>query len=286
MRNLDIGHFKKKNEFLICIDSDGTVIDAMNAKHLHCHGPAFIHAWDLENDKDTIQNMWNDINLFQASRGVNRFIALVKILEMLQGTHVNEPELHVLRTWVETTDDLSNKGLEAYLQNYDHVLLKKALAWSFDINRRIELLSTADKLPFKGVDKFLSYAKGKVDIAVVSSSNMDAIYNEWNDHDLIGYLDVMTSQEVGTKGECLAQMIQKGYQPDHVMMIGDAYPDLEAANENKTFYYPILTRREEFSWNQLQDKYFVPFTQGKFKQYQPEVLKLFRENFGLKENTK
>lgn len=280
MNKLDIQTFKKKNDFLICIDSDGTVIDAMNAKHLKCHGPAFIENWQLALHKEEVQSLWNDINLFQETRGINRFIALVQILDLLQGKYVDEPQIDSLRTWVETTDDLSNKGLEAYVVNHPTPLLKKALVWSYDINKRIKKLSTADKLPFEGVKEFLTYAKGKVDIAVVSSSNMDAIYHEWDDHQLLEFLDVMTSQEVGTKGECLAAMIKKGYAHDHVLMIGDAYPDLDAANENNTYFYPILTRKEKLSWNQLQQHYFNPFIEGKFKDYQAEVIQAFKNNFG------
>lgn len=283
MNNLDITKFKKKNDFLLCIDSDGTVIDAMNAKHLNCHGPAFINEWDLQEHKDEIQKIWNDINLFEETRGVNRFIALVKILKLLNGKYLNEPNIDVLNQWVENTTNLSNKGLEDFLEKNHNPLLAKALQWSYEINKRIEKLSTADKPPFLGVEEFLSFAKGKVDIAVVSSSNMDAIYNEWGDHNLIQYLDVMTSQEIGTKGECVAQMISKGYRPDHVMMIGDANPDVDAAKENSSFFYPILTTREEYSWNQLQNKYFSLFINGEFRNFQTEVLDLFQSNFRKKE---
>lgn len=37
-----ITDFVPQHEKLLCIDSDGTVIDAMNVKHRRCHGASFI----------------------------------------------------------------------------------------------------------------------------------------------------------------------------------------------------------------------------------------------------
>ena len=280
MNNLDIKHFEKKHEFLVCIDSDGTAIDAMNAKHHHCHGPAFIQTWELQAHKDDIQRKWNDINLLKATRGVNRYIALVDMLYFVNEQYQRVDGIDVLKAWVETTPNLSNKGLEEEIQKNPHPLLKKALVWSHEINKRIAKLSYEDKPPFDGVKETLNFMKDKVDIAVISSSNMSAIKEEWTNHGLIEYLDVMTSQKIGTKGECLQQMIQKGYDPKHVLMIGDAYPDVDAANENDTFFYPILTNKETYSWEQLRNKYFNVFVENKYHEYQQAILKEFKENFG------
>jgi phosphoglycolate phosphatase-like HAD superfamily hydrolase len=282
MNKLDINNFNKKHDFLICIDSDGTAIDAMNAKHNLCHGPSFIEEWNLEEKKEEIQNMWNQINLYNETRGVNRFIALVDILEQLNGNEVKVSGLDVLKNWVNNTLDLSNSGLKKEIERTDEPLLKKALVWSYKINERIAKLSYQDKPPFEGIKEFLDFALGKADIAVISSSNMSAIQEEWTEHGLIQYLDVMTSQEIGTKGECLAQMLKKGYKPEQVLMIGDAYPDLDAANENKTFFYPILTNHEKHSWNELQNKYFQRLLTGNFNEVQQEVLDKFKYNFGKK----
>jgi len=84
----DINEFHKRHDCLICIDSDGTAIDAMNAKHKMCHGPSLIREWGLEDHAATVQTIWNEINLFSASRGVNRFIALVQMLERIDGRYL------------------------------------------------------------------------------------------------------------------------------------------------------------------------------------------------------
>ena len=40
--------FEKKHEFLVCVDSDGCVMDTMNCKHIHCFGPCMVQEWDLQ----------------------------------------------------------------------------------------------------------------------------------------------------------------------------------------------------------------------------------------------
>jgi len=109
---------------------------------------------------------------------------------------------------------------------------------------------------------------------------MVALVEEWTGHGLIGYVDVMTSQEIGTKGECIRRMISKGYDPHRVLMIGDAYPDLEAATANDTYYYPILTNKERSSWACLKSTYFDRFVEGVFEQDQEQLLHEFKTNFG------
>ncbi len=282
MKKFDINHFTKKHDYLICIDSDGTAIDAMNAKHNLCHGPSFISEWNLEDRKEELQAVWNDINLYQESRGVNRFIALVQMLNLLNTKYFYIEGIDVLSRWVETTDNLSNKGLEAEINQNPNALLKKALKWSYEINRRIGLLSYRDKPPFKGVKECLDACYGKVDIAIISSSNMSALLEEWGNYDLLQYVDVITSQEVGTKGECINQMLKKGYNPKNVLMIGDAYPDLKAAKENKVFYYPILINHEKESWQQLQNKYLELFVNDHYGDQQGTLLEAFKDNFGKK----
>ena len=37
---------------------------------------------------------------------------------------------------------------------------------------------------------------------------------------------------------------EKGYCPDHVLMVGDAPGDCEAAADNGVYYYPILVKHE------------------------------------------
>lgn len=275
----DIEKFSKQHDYLICIDSDGTAIDAMNVKHRKCHGPSFIEEWGLEDRRNEIQKIWDKINLFSSTRGVNRFIALVEILEKLDGKYLEVEGLDVLKNWVDNATELSNKCLKDELQRNNSIILKKAFDWSTAVNRNIAKLTANDKKPFEGVLEFLECAFAKVDLAVVSSSNMDAILEEWKNYDMLKFISVMTSQEIGTKGECISKMIRKGYDTNRVLMVGDANPDLEAAKENGVFYYPVLTEHEKESWDMLSKYYLDKFLSGNYGKYQEKVLNEFYTNF-------
>ena len=46
--------FVKKHDYLVCVDSDGCVMDTMNCKHFHCFGPCMVTEWGLEQWQDAI----------------------------------------------------------------------------------------------------------------------------------------------------------------------------------------------------------------------------------------
>lgn len=275
-----IDNFKKQHDYLVCIDSDGTAIDAMNVKHKKCHGPSFIDIWGLDAHREEIQKMWDEINLYSKDRGVNRFIALVKILQRIDGKYIDAKEdIAVLEEWIMETKGLSNKYLKEEIERTDNATLKKALTWSELLNKRISELTFGDKPPFDGVKDCLAFIKENADIAIVSSSNFEAIYSEWNYYGLLDYVDVLTSQDVGTKGQCISRLISLDYDPEKILMMGDAYPDTEAAEANGVWYYPIMTNRETESWNALKDKYFDIFKNGNYRDVQAQLITDFEENF-------
>ena len=272
--------FVPQHEKVLCIDSDGTVIDAMNCKHNFCHGKSFIEEWELSDHAEEVQKIWNDINLYEKSRGINRFLALDEMLKRMEGVylHTDTEEWNDYRDWV-SEGDLSNKSLQARIDRDPNPLLKKAMRWSKSLNAKIAALTPADKPPFENVREALEYAKDKVDLAVISSSNLAAITEEWNAYGLLDYLSVMTSQEIGTKDECIARMLEKGYQKENVLMIGDAYPDVHASESNGVWYYPILTRHEGESWARLKDTYLPVFLKGEYGSVQEQLMDEFARNF-------
>lgn len=275
-----IDKFERKHDKVICIDSDGTMIDAMNVKHDKCHGETFIDVFNLQDHAKEMHEIWDSINLYEKSRGVNRFIAIIEMLKRIDGKYldVDKEELEKFQKWVDK-GSLSHKAVAQEFESNPYPLLEKITEWSYELNQRISKLTPKDKPPFDNGKQALEYALGKVDIAIISSSNMKAIVEEWQAHDLIKYVDVITSQEVGSKGECLATMLSKGYSKQDILMIGDAYPDVDAANENGVYYYPILTRHEAESWQDFIDKYFDLFVEGKYDTVQDELMQKFEDNF-------
>ena len=43
-----LNEFVKKNQYLICVDSDGCAMDTMDVKHIRCFGPCMVKEWGLE----------------------------------------------------------------------------------------------------------------------------------------------------------------------------------------------------------------------------------------------
>ena len=191
---------------------------------------------------------------------------------------LDKKDLEEYCRWV----DKGNLAHEALVEEYaqkGNPLMAKILEWSDTLLKRIAALTPQDKPPFENGKEALEYARDKCDIAIISSSNMAAILEEWKAHRLLEYVDLITSQEVGSKGECLKRMLEKGYGKEDILMIGDAYPDVDAAAANGVYYYPILTRQEGRSWQAFIDKYFDAFLEGKYAHYQEALLKEFEKNF-------
>ena len=43
---VDLKAFNKSKDFLICVDSDGCIMDTMDIKHFKCFGPCMVKEWD------------------------------------------------------------------------------------------------------------------------------------------------------------------------------------------------------------------------------------------------
>ena len=55
--------FTKKREFLICMDSDGCVMDTVRIKHSTVMCPELIRVFALDDHADFITAAWDEINL-------------------------------------------------------------------------------------------------------------------------------------------------------------------------------------------------------------------------------
>ena len=77
----ELKDYTKKKEYLICMDSDGCVMDTMEVKHMRCLAPCLVHIWELEEFRDEMLHLWRDINMLSQYRGVNRFKALAIVLK-------------------------------------------------------------------------------------------------------------------------------------------------------------------------------------------------------------
>lgn len=273
-----IDDFKKRKEFLVCVDSDGCAMDTMDVKHKRCFGPCLIEEWGLERWRHRIIERWNQINLYSQTRGINRFKGLALILTEINRDLTEIEGLDDLIEWTERTRGTSNAALEKEIERTNSVCLKKALNWSVTLNKAIDGLDEGLKKPFCGVKQTLEEIHGFADVAIVSSANSRAVTEEWTKHGLINSVDIMLTQEDGTKAHCIAEMKKKGY--GRVLMVGDAVGDYKAAEANGVYFYPILVKREQESWHRLKCEAFPLFISGAFGgEYAENLIKTFFDNF-------
>ena len=276
--------FERKHDFLVCVDSDGCVMDTMNCKHFHCFGPCMVTEWALEEWKDAILERWNVINLFSMTRGINRFKGLAIALGEINRVYKPIAGIQALQHWVDTAPALSNDGVsKAIAEATDPVakqILEKALSWSKAVNAAIVELDERLKIPYQGAKEGLAAAHTFADVAMVSSANRDAVEEEWGKFGLLEHTDIVLAQDIGSKAACIAKMLQFGYDPDKVVMIGDAPGDSDAAEKNGVYYYPILVNHEKESWDEAISVAFGKLQSGTYAPYGEEKKRAFLENLG------
>lgn len=276
MKNLQ--NFTKQHDVLLCIDSDGTAIDAMTCKHRLAHGPCLIAEWQLEDHRDEVFELWFSINLRGKHRGVNRFVALVICLEELKARGLINDDIAPLKKWVETTDKWSNDSILAAIEKSNAEVLKKAYSWACALDANIAKISSDDKRVFDGVKEFLQYVCGKVDIAVVTGATANSIQEEWDHFGISQYVSVLTGQEIGQKKDCINALLALGYDKNNVMMVGDSPLDYDSATACGVYFYPILTDKETQSWQDLKNKYLQYLFEGNFEQIQSDLIDKFLQN--------
>ena len=275
----NISEFVKAKDFLVCVDSDGCAMDTMGVKHEEAFGPRAVDVWELHDIKDRFLKVWNDINLYTRTRGINRFKGVVATFEALEKEGIKMPDISSFKKWAETTNELSNPSLERAIAETNDEQLKKALEWSHAVNRTIEEELAGNDKPVEGAKEGLAAANNVADVAIVSSANGAAVLDEWTRHELNVHVDVMLGQEAGTKAYCIEQLKKFGYETTHVLMIGDAPGDLSAAEANGVLYYPILVGKEKFSWDRFQNEALAKFLDGSFAgEYQEQLIKEFNDN--------
>lgn len=270
--------FVRQKPFLVCVDSDGCAMDTMDIKHIRCFGPCMVAEWGLEAWREPVLKRWNEINLYSMTRGINRFKGLVIALTEIDRRYTPIPGLAELAGWTARAAELSNGALEKALHGAKGPALAKALAWSKQVNAAIDALPESGKKPFANVAEGLAAAHAAADVAVVSSANREAVEEEWSRCGLLESVDVLCCQDAGTKADCIAQLKAKGYAADHILMVGDAPGDRDAARKNGVLFYPILVRREADSWAGFAQTALPSFLDGSYAADEAAAERRFEEN--------
>ena len=150
-----LNKFVPKKKYLLCVDSDGCAMDTMNVKHIKCFGPKFVKVFNITKNVQGVLDRWNKINLYQRTRGINRFKGLAKILCEL---YPKDTACAEFKVWTDTSNELSEAALQQKIKEGAGEIFKKALLWSQATNVAIKALPDDNKEAFEGVYEALKEA--------------------------------------------------------------------------------------------------------------------------------
>ena len=271
--------FKKEHNILICIDSDGTIMDTMTIKHVKCFGPSFVDVFKINNNREDILKHWNDTNLYTRTRGINRFQGLKEILEYIDSKYdIKFDGVEKFYNFVNTTKAFSVSLLKEELAKYpDNFVIKKAIEWSDEVNKRIS--SLPESKIFDNCKETLIKLSEVCDLVGVSSANKSAVIEEWTRNDIIKYFKFVACQDVGSKSYIISEAIKNGYNVNNVIMLGDALGDYKAAKENSCLFYPLIPSRESEGWKKLESLIDV-IKNGEFIKREEKYIKEFKDFLG------
>ncbi|TET84554.1 MAG: HAD family hydrolase [Anaerolineales bacterium] len=261
---------KPEHDFFVGIDSDGCAFDTMEVKHKECFIPNTIKYWDLQSISKYAREAAEFVNLYSKWRGINRWPALVMVFDLLreraevQARNVTLPEAARLREFIANDAfPKSNDGLKAYLSQYPDRELEQSMAWTAAVNAAVTDMVHGIP-PFPYVRESLAFMADKADMIVVSATPVEALTREWEEQEIAQYVRVIAGQEMGKKALHLELAARGKYQPNHILMIGDAPSDMRAARTNDALFYPINPGQEEESWSRFYEEAVHKFFAGEY----------------------
>jgi phosphoglycolate phosphatase-like HAD superfamily hydrolase len=276
---------KPQHDFFIGIDSDGCAFDTMEVKHKECFAPNTIKHWNLQAVSKYAREAAEFVNLYSKWRGINRWPAVVMVFDLLREReevtrrNVAIPEANALRTFIEQNKfPHSNDGLKAYMEEQgNNPELEQGLRWTTGVNATVDDMVHGVP-PFPYVRESLQTMHDKADMIVVSATPCASLNQEWTEHDMDKYVRVIGGQEMGKKAQMLEIAAVGQYDPDHILMIGDAPGDMNAAKVNNTLFYPINPGDEEQSWKRFYEESMDRFFAGTYAgQYEASLIAEFEQ---------
>lgn len=254
----------------VALDSDGCVVDTMDAKQHGFLQPLMAKTLALSPEEAALYFACADyVNLYSVTRGISRFKAILLNFE----TYNQHPTVRqkgfpllpteALRGFVESGLPLGNPGLTAWLNEHPSPFLEKLLHWSQTVNAEI-VASGAEFPAYTGARKALQAMQGRSATGIVSQSPEAVLREDWGKQGLLDYVQHVAGQEVGLKVKQLTVLTDGRFSREHVLMIGDAPGDLEAARSFGCRFFPILPGKEEASWDCFNNGLYEDFLQGHY----------------------
>lgn len=275
---------KPKHKFFIGIDSDGCAFDTMEIKHKECFIPNIIKYWNLQAVSKYAREAAEFVNLYSKWRGINRFPALVMALDLLkdrkevQKRNISVPEVKEVREFIESGLPLGNPSLKKVVERNSSPVLEQALEWSEAVNRDIDEMVSGIP-PFPYVRESLEQLEPVADMMVVSATPVGALNKEWTENGIDKYVREIAGQEMGSKKEHLELAAVGKYEPEHILMIGDAPGDMKAARANNALFYPIMPGEEDASWQRFYEEAADVFMKGNYAgEYEERLIQEFLDH--------
>lgn len=273
----ELREFTPQHNHFIGLDSDGCVFDSMEVKQKEFFIPNALKHFNLFPVSKIVRETWEFVNLYSVYRGNNRFLALIKVFELLSEREeiadagIILPDLSPLKEWASAETKLGNASLRDQVERTGDKRLEAVLHWSETVNR--EISEWLHNIPpfrnaFEGIEKLSAFS----DILVVSQTPLGALEHEWHANGIIKYAAMIAAQEHGTKSEHIALAAKNKYRDENILIIGDARGDLEAARNNGVLFFPIIPGKEEKSWRRLLDEGIEKFISGRYKGTYEETL--------------
>jgi phosphoglycolate phosphatase-like HAD superfamily hydrolase len=182
-----------------------------------------------------------------------------------------------LRAWIARETALANPELAREAERTGDAVLARALGWSKAVNADVARI-VRNVPPFPHVRECLERLAARADILVVSATPGEALQREWREHDIAGCARMICGQEMGSKKEHIQHAASGKYEPDRILMIGDAPGDMKAAKANHALFFPIDPGGESESWKRLLEEAMGLFFAGKYRgAYEEERISEFKK---------
>ena len=278
-----LADFQPTRNFFVGIDSDGCAFDSMELKQKECFTPNTIRCWNLQAVSKYAREVAEFVNLYSRWRGGNRWPSLVKVFDLLaereevRSRGVPVPTGEKLKEFIASGHPLSDAGLREYMTRHPDPELDRGLEWSSAVNQSItEMVRGVPPFPY--VRESLQVMQAQADLMVVSATPAEALAREWEEHRLSPFMSVIAGQEMGTKKQHLEMAAVGKYPADHILLIGDAPGDRDAAAAAGALYYPINPGQEELSWKRFYEESMGKFFNGTYAgQYQAALIAQFNQ---------
>ncbi len=285
-RIMKIEHFKKNKDYLICLDSDGTVFNSQEIKFRKVVIPCMIRTFRLEPASGLASETAEYVNLYSRWRGIGRYDALLKVFELLKENEEAKksgftfPDTLSLQIWLETEQKPCKAALTKYVEKTQEPFLLRVIEWEEALEQGINKEMRGIPV-FEHVSECLKKASRYADIIVISSETSDILNREWEESGLNTYVNMIAGKEAGKKESIIRSVKSGSYEDDHAIMIGDAPGDFDAARKNNILFYPINPGKETDSWKRFLDESLDRFFQGSYTGlYQSDLVSEFMKILG------